>query len=314
MINCHTFQNGKAKVCGLGDLRTKNMVWVDCIEPTHQDLLSLSELGEISLDILKEAVDEEERPKLVDIDNYTLIIFRAPIIDKDEIETTPVAILISKTKNNLITLRKKDIPAINKLKLPLNYKNLFDKGIGYSLYRILDEIINTYFAIMDNLGESIDSLEDKALGSVEKSTVEEIFTTKKILIYFYRALSANREVLIAVQKEYGSHISKKDLRKMGILYDDIVQLLDTVATYRDILTSTLDIYLSSVSNNLNQVMKTLTLISAFVLIPTLISGIYGMNFKALPELNWRYGYYFALGLMILSISAMFVFFKKKKYI
>jgi len=313
MIECHSYQNGKPKTCTVADLKSKHSLWVDCLSPTSDELLSISDLGDISIDILKEAVDEEERPKLIDLDNYTLIIFRAPLIENDETETTPIAVFLSKTKNNLITIRKKEIPAINKLKKSLS-KNVFDKGLSYILYRLLDEIVNTYFAIMDNLGDSIDALEDRALASVDKSTVEEIFNTKKILIYFYRALSANREVLIAIQKEYATHISRKDTKKILIIYDDVVQLLDTVATNRDILTNTLDIYLSSVSNNLNQVMKTLTIISAFVLVPTLISGIYGMNFRAMPELNWKYGYFFAIGLMLFSVSAMFVFFKKKKYI
>jgi magnesium transporter len=99
------------------------------------------------------------------------------------------------------------------------------------------------------------------------------------------------------------------------LYDDVTQLIDTEATYRDILTGTLDIYLSSVSNNLNQVMKTLTIVASFVLIPTLISGIYGMNFQFMPEIHTelgkKFGYYFALGLMAFSVIFTYLFFRKK---
>jgi len=100
------------------------------------------------------------------------------------------------------------------------------------------------------------------------------------------------------------------------LYDDVTQLIDTEGTYRDILTGTLDIYLTSVSNDLNKVMKTLTIVASFVLIPTLITGVYGMNFNVnspfnMPELTWQYGYFFALGLMALSIILTYVFFKRK---
>ena len=103
------------------------------------------------------------------------------------------------------------------------------------------------------------------------------------------------------------------------MYNDVTQLIDTEGTYRDILTGTLDVYLSSVSNNLGQVMKTLTVISAFVLIPTLITGIYGMNFSKasqynMPELYWQYGYFFALGLMLISMIVAFVFFKRKGWL
>jgi len=103
------------------------------------------------------------------------------------------------------------------------------------------------------------------------------------------------------------------------LYNDVTQLIDMEGTYRDILTGTLDIYLSSISNNLNQVMKTLTIVASFVLIPTLISGIYGMNFSKaspynMPELYWQYGYFFALGLMLFSIIFTYIFFRKKGWL
>ena len=113
-------------------------------------------------------------------------------------------------------------------------------------------------------------------------------------------------------------IDKKNIKRFRSLYNDITQLIDTEGTYRDIMTGTLEIYLSSVSNNLNQVMKTLTIVASFILLPTLIAGIYGMNFHFMPEINTqfgqKYGYYFALFLMAFSILLMYFYFRRKGWI
>ena len=149
--------------------------------------------------------------------------------------------------------------------------------------------------------------------------MQHIFSIKKTLIFFHRALTANREVISSIEKEYVANIDKKNIKRFRALYNDVAQLIDMEGTYREILTGTLDIHLSSTSNNLNQAMKTLTIVASFVLVPTLISGIYGMNFVNnspynMPELYWQYGYFFALGLMLFSIIAVYIFFKKKKWL
>jgi len=131
-------------------------------------------------------------------------------------------------------------------------------------------------------------------------------------------LTGNREVIAGIEKEYVMHIEKKNVKLFRNIYNDVVQLIDMVSTNREILTGAMDIYLSSISNSMNVIMKTLTIISAFVLIPTLISGVYGMNFAGgglnMPELTWRYGYVFALLLMLVSVLVLFIWFKKRKWL
>jgi len=316
MFQAYNYHNGRVKEGGLENLKTKASIWVDAQNPTKNELKILADSSGINIMDIREAIDEAERPKLIDLDEYSLIVVRAPLVEKEEVSTTSIAIFVSKTKNNVITVRKKDIAGINKIKTIIteNRVTLFDKGLSHFVYRLLDEIINNYFAIMDVIEANIDKIEDKVFGHPDKKTVEEIFETKKTLIYFFKALVANREVLSAVEKEYAVHINKKDTRKFNIIYNDVVQLIDMVSTFRDILTGTLDTYLSSVSNNLNIVMKKITAYGALILVPTLISGVYGMNFKWMPELSWKYGYFFAMGLMIVSVFILFILFKKKDWI
>jgi magnesium transporter len=316
MIQEYNQTSGKAKESNtLSDLKTKKPIWIDCLAPSKTELAKLSENSGIELEELKESLDEGERPRVIDTKYYSVIIFKAPLVKEDEIETTPISIFLSKTKNNVITLRLKDMPAVDRIKQHMLIKNKFlEKGVVNFVYRLLDEIINAYFIILDRMDDKIDKIEDKLMGTPKRRLVEEIFTTKKTLIYFYRGLRANREVLTSIVKEYAVQIQKADIKPFSTLYYDTIQLVDTVGTYRDILTGMLDIYLSSVSNNLNIVMKKITGWGALILVPTLISGIYGMNFKYMPELYWKYGYFFALGLMVVSVTIMLIYFKRKDWL
>ena len=229
-----------------------------------------------------------------------------------------MSIFISKNKNNIITISLKETDAIRKIKQLIDSKKMdvHDKGISFFTYRLLDEVLDAYFSVLDTIEERIDLIEDHVIEKPDKISVRNIFSVKKTLIYFHKALAANREVISSIEKEYVSNIDKKNIKRFRALYNDVTQLIDTEGTYRDILTGTLDVYLSSVSNNLNKVLKTLTIGASFILIPTLISGIYGMNFSSnspwnMPELYWQYGYFFALGFMVLSVVASYLFFKKK---
>ena len=321
MIEVIKFQKGGVKAGSLNDLGNTTITWANCVNPTKKELEEISEKAKIGLNDLQEVLDEEERPKVSDLDNYSLIIVRTPWIKNDEILTTPIAIFISKDKNNVVTITLRETYAIKEIKGMIDTKkiDIFEKGISFFTYRLLDHVLDGYFFILDKLEEKIDKIEGKVVSKPDKITIENIFSVKKTLIYFHRALTANREVITSIEKEYVANIDKKNIKRFRALYNDVTQLIEMEGTYRDILTGTLDVYLSSVSNNLNQVMKTLTVGASFILIPTLIASIYGMNFDTdsmynMPELLWKYGYVFALGLMVLSVIATYFFFKRKGWI
>ena len=305
----------------LKDLATKAVSWADCLSPEKKDFEEISRLVDMDVSNLKDTLAEEERPKVQDLDKYSLMTFRAPFLEHEEmhVTTTSVAIFISKNKNNLITLRTKEIASIERIRQILLERNtLLQKGTSFFLYRLLDEILNSYFLILSTIEEKIDRIEDEVFEKPSRQTVQQIFAIKKTLIFFHKALTANREVITSIEKEYVKEIDKKNIKRFRSLYNDITQLIDTEGTYRDIMTGTLEIYLSSVSNNLNQVMKTLTIVASFILLPTLIAGIYGMNFHFMPEINTqfgqKYGYYFALFLMGFSILLMYLYFRRKGWI
>ena len=321
MLKVYSFQKGAVTEASPKDLATISVCWADCTAPSEEELKLISENTNIALDELNEALDQEERPKVSDLENYSLIIVRTPWDENGVVSTLPIAIFISKTKNNVVTLSLQETKAIKRIKelLKINKVELHEKGVGFFTYSLIDEMLSEYFTIIDRIEETIDEIEEEVVQRPGKRTIEKIFAIKKTLIFFHRALTANREVISAIEKEYITQIDKKNIKRFRNLYNDAIQLIDTETTYRDILTGTLDIYLSSISNNLNQVVKTLTVITAFVLVPTLIAGIYGMNFTNasplnMPELHWKYGYFFALSLMVLSTAGMYWFFKRKGWV
>ena len=320
MLRVYKFQKSGVKVGSLSDLGSSSKCWTDCVNPTKKELQEVSQRSKINIDTLKKAVSKDERPKVSDLENYSMIVVRTPWVEHNHIRTTPISIFISKNKNNVITITKKETHSIKKIHkmVKANKIDLHNGGLSFFVFRLLDEVLETYFYIMDVLEEKIDKIEDKVVSHAEKISVQNIFSVKKTLIFFHKALTANREVIASIEKEYVAHIDKKNVKRFRTLYDDVTQLIDTEGTYRDILTGTLDIYLTSISNNLNQVMKTLTIGASFILIPTLISGIYGMNFAFVPEihtgLGLKYGYYFALGFMALSVLLSYWFFKRKGWL
>ncbi len=296
-----------------GVCHPKIFEWIDVFEPTEAELKRISDCTGIHIDDLKISLNEEERPKILDLEGpFSLIIFGAPSFEKDEITTTPVCIYTSKQHNLVVTIRNKDTKSLSRLKEGIETKKyLFEKGSSFFVYRLMDQVLTTYFSVLDDVDAKIDQIEDNVIKEPYIKTVRGIFETKKTLIYFTKSLAANREVISSIEKEYLSEIDKKSAKQFKTLYNDAVQLADLSSTYRDILTGTLDTYLSSVSNNLNNIMRKLTVGGSYILVPTLIASIYGMNFKFLPELDWKYGYIFALGTMALSIVVMHVYFKRK---
>ncbi|RLB07431.1 MAG: magnesium and cobalt transport protein CorA [Deltaproteobacteria bacterium] len=312
MLKAFSLVKGKIKEVN-SDSSRKSFHWIDCSSPSKTDIDSLTKKLGITPEEFKSNLDQRERPRIEAFDKFTLLIFKTPYTDGKATKTISFPIFLG--KNFVITAHKKDIQPIKRIieDSQNNRTNIYSCVEQFTI-KILDYIFREYFAFLDDIEQEIDVLEHKAMKKPDQSTVEHIFRTKKTLIYFHNALSANREVIAGIERELVSQFSKTRLKLFRPLYDDIVQLIDMEATYRDILNGTLEIYLSSVSNNMNVVIKKMTAYGSLILVPTLISGIYGMNFRFLPELEWRYGYYFALLMMLFSVIGLYAYFDKKGWL
>lgn len=315
MIKIFVVKGGNLEYGTINDLSSKkNLIWADCINPSTHDLKRISESMQIPFDELKESIDDSERPRAVSNESHECVIFAFPVLERRSVVTSSVSIFIK--KNIVLTLRVHESDAFLRIYdlTEEQKKKALCAGPHKFLYTILDHIIDDYFKVMDEVEEKINHIENRVFANPEKKTIREIFSLKKTLIYFHKSLNANREVISSIERELLNSIPKSELKRFRNLHNDLTELIDLESIYMDIMTGALDIYLTSVSNNLNEVMKKITAMGSFILIPTLISGIYGMNFRYMPEILWKYGYFFALGLMALSVVALYTYFKRKKWL
>ncbi|HLC46240.1 MAG TPA: magnesium/cobalt transporter CorA [Candidatus Nanoarchaeia archaeon] len=316
MIEVYEKRGDTVRTMTLDSFSLVNPSWIEARHPTPEELSRLSELTEIPSAVLQEYANDTERPHIVDDEKYSLIVLSGPASDNitKTAHTTPIFIFLY-GMNSVLTLSAHELMPFKKIKenIARGKVSIMDNS-GTIIRAILDETINDYFAELDETEDRIEELEETLLTKPDSSEARKIFALKKKLIYYHKALMANREVVTGIEKEYIKRIPKKEAARFRDSYNDFVQLIDIEETHRDILTGVLDAYLTSISNALNDVIKKLTVYASFVLVPTMISGIYGMNFRIMPEVQWKYGYIFSLMLMVVSVLVLYLFFKRKRWI
>lgn len=186
-------------------------------------------------------------------------------------------------------------------------------GSDYLAYALLDAIVDNFFIVLEKLGDRVEVLEDAVVLHANPHTLSAIHHLKRELLFLRRSTWPLREVLSSLQRGESPLISEQILVYLRDVHDNTLQVIETVESFRDIVTGTLDIYLSSASNRMNEIMTVLTIIATIFIPLTFITGIYGMNFHWMPELSWHYGYFWALGLMVLVALGMIAYFKHKKW-
>ena len=184
----------------------------------------------------------------------------------------------------------------------------------YLTYAILDAIVDNYFAILENLGENINELQEKLIQQPSKDLLREINTIKRELLFLRKSIWPLRELVNSLFKSESDLINDATALYFRDLYDHTIQIIDTVETYRDMASGMMEMYLSSLSNRMNEVMKTLTIIATIFMPLSFIAGVYGMNFKNIPELDWQYSYFVFWGLIVILFISMSVYFKRKKWL
>jgi magnesium transporter len=290
------------------------MVWLDIEDPTEESIAMLGrEFGFHEL-ALEDCLHPHQRPKIEQYGSYYFLVAYGVTIEGEDRVAHEMAMFVG--HNYLVTVRK---PPAFDLKGVLQRwdarTELADEGGGYLLYILLDDLVDGYFSAIEAYQEQIEDLEDQVFGTdARPDTHEQIFRFRKELSQFRRAVVPLRDVLDVMQRRTIDVVTVGLEPYFRDVYDHVLRATDFVDGLRDILSSALEANLTVVSNKLNEVMKQLTAWAAIILLPTLIAGIYGMNFRHMPELNWLLGYPFALGLMLLSAGALYVMFKRRDWL
>jgi magnesium transporter len=187
-------------------------------------------------------------------------------------------------------------------------------GADYLVYALMDAIVDNYFTVLEKVGETIEEIEDAVVANPSPETLQVIHDLKRQMILLRKSVWPLREVISRLERWESELINESTDVFLRDLYDHTIQVIDAIETFRDMLSGMLDIYMSSVSNRMNEVMKVLTIIATIFLPLTLVAGIYGMNFRIMPELQWDWGYPFSLLIMFIVAMVMLVYFRRKKWL
>jgi len=265
--------------------------------------------------ILEDIVDTDQRPKIKDFGNYIFVILKMLYYDKNDNEMKVEQVSLILGKNYVISFQEREGDVFSSIRERIrnNIGRIRKAGADYLIYVLIDAIVDNYFIITEKLGEKIENLEDKVISRPKPANLRVIHKLRRDLIFLRKSVWPLREVISILQRGESSLILESTNIYLRDVYDHTIQVMDTVETLRDIISGMLDIYLSSASIRMNEIMKMLTIIATIFIPLTFITGIYGMNFRNIPEIKWVWGYpVVLLGMLIIGI-VMVIYFKRKKW-
>ena len=266
--------------------------------------------------VLEDILNTDQRPKIEDYKDYIYIVLKMLSNNKSpEIIVEQVSLILG--PNFVISFQEGmagDVFNPVRERIRNGKGRIRSMGADYLAYSLVDSIVDNYFIILEKLGERIEDLEEELLINPSKETLHKIHQLKREMIFLRKAVWPLREVISAMERG-DSALTKEYIRVyFRDVYDHTIQIIDVIETYRDMLAGMLDIYLSSISNKMNEIMKFLTIIGTIFIPLTFIVGVYGMNFEFMPELRWHWGYFSILFFMLVVSVFMLLYFKRKKWL
>lgn len=257
----------------------------------------------------------ENRPIVDLFDDYLFVLASAlpKTFEIGELETRQLSIVLG--PNYVITFHREEIDAIDRAadRFEANPGNYFGRGADYLVYQFLNYITGDHFPVLDRVEEEIDLIEDKVLEDPDEELLEKISGLRSDLIEIQRSTGPQREMAGKLARMETPLIQEKTRVYFRDIQDELARLSDLRTNYRDLISGARDMYMNVMSNQMNEIMQTLTIVATIFIPLTFIAGIYGMNFEVMPELSWDWGYYGALGLMGISALGMLYYFKRKDW-
>lgn len=291
--------------------------WIN-LDGIHQ-LADIEKIGthfKIHPLVLEDIMNTGQRPKLEIFDDYIFIVLKMLRYDEEENETKIEQVSIILGPSFVISLQesKGDVFDPIRERIRSDRGRIRKMGADYLAYALVDAIVDNYFIILEKLGEKIEDIEDKLVSNPSPETLQTIHMLKREMIFLRKSVWPLRELISRLERWESPLIDKSIYIYLRDLYDHTIQVIDAIETFRDMLSGMLDIYLSSVSNRMNEVMKVLTIIATIFMPLTLIAGIYGMNFRYMPELKSPWGYPLVYVVMLIIGVIMLIYFRRKKWL
>jgi magnesium transporter len=265
--------------------------------------------------VLEDILAGDQRPKVEDLDDYLCIVLKMLDYDEEAGEVIHEQVSLILGQAFVISFqegREGDVFDPVRERIRSGKGRLRKLGADHLAYALLDAVVDRYFPILERIGDRVDALEEELVSDPTARTLEELHRLKREMLYLRRSVWPLREVISGLERAESPLIQESTGIYLRDVYDHIIQVIDTIETYRDMLAGMLDIYLSSVSNRMNAVMKVLTIIATIFMPLTFLAGVYGMNFKHMPELEW--GYPLIWGVILFVGLVMLLYFKRKQWL
>jgi magnesium transporter len=266
--------------------------------------------------ILEDIVHTGQRPKMEDFEEYLFTVLNMLRYDQedDQVKAEQVSLVVG--PNYVISFQERpgDVFTGVRERLRKGKGRIRKAGSDYLAYALVDAVVDEYFLILETIGEKIEGVEEELLNNPTRETLQNIHDMKREMIFFRKQVWPLRELVNGLSKGESSLIRESTGIYLRDVYDHTIQIIDTIESFRDMLSGMLDIYLSTISNRMNEVMKVLTIIATIFIPLTFVAGIYGMNFKYMPELEWRWGYFMVWGVMVLILVSLVGYFKRKRWL
>src|SRR5688572_8764846 len=304
------------------------LIWLDLADPSEDELNLIAQEFNLHPLAMEDAAKGNQRPKIDDYEHfYFMVVFALEQIEEPGRDGRPVPtgrfriqeVDLFIGERFLITAHRAPLPFLDDMRERWRKNSqAINEGIGVLVYTMLDGIVDEYFPVLDSIIERVEELEEVLFTGVVHQgrmyDMRSLFQIKRDLLNLRRVIAPERDALLVLARQEIHLFDRKIAVYFQDVYDHVVRVTDSIDIYQDLLTNALESYLSLVNNNLNQVMKTLTSLTVMLVVPTLIAGIYGMNFDNMPELRWDFGYPFALLLMALSAGSLFMYFRRKRWL
>ncbi len=265
--------------------------------------------------VLEDIVNTGQRPKMEDFEDYLFLIVKMLTYDDEEGEVKAEQFSLVLGPHYVISFQEKvgDVFEPLRERLRKGKGRIRKEGSDYLLYALIDAIVDNYFVVLENIAEEIESLEDRIMIDPTTDLLQTIHNLKRELIFLRKSVWPLREAVSALERGDSGLVQEKTAIYLRNVYDHTIQIADTIETFRDMVSGMLDVYLSSVSNRMNEVMKVLTIIATIFIPITFLAGIYGMNFKNMPELEWAWGYPLLWCIILVVGLIMVLYFRRKKW-
>jgi magnesium transporter len=295
---------------------TKSLTWIH-VSGIH-DIGVIESIGKafgLHALLLEDIVNTNHRPKIDDYEEYLFVVLKMPHAGNSNngVEIEHVCIVIG--HDYIILFQENPGPVFDPVKdrIKKGKGRLQKYGIDYLAYSLIDMIVDQYYGVLENIGEEIEDLEEEVLAYPDQRLLSRIHDFKHQVMVLRKSIWPFREMISMMLRGESSQIKDYVIVYLQDVYDHVIQIVDTVETYRDLLSGIMDIYMSGVNNKMNEVMKVLTIIATLFIPLTFLAGIYGMNFKYMPELNWQLSYPIFWIVVILVFSVMLLWFRHKKW-